>query len=44
MRLCNPERDAGKKLREITDFEIWDGERWVHAKDAEKIRYELPKP
>lgn len=26
-------------LSEITDFEIWDGQRWVDAKDARGQRY-----
>lgn len=38
IRLCNPDRDAGKPLNEISDFEIWTGSEWVHARDAaEKI-------
>ena len=35
IRLVNPE-DRGKPWREITDFEVWDGTRWVHSSEANK--------
>lgn len=39
IRLCDPERDKDKPLSEIFDFEVWDGHRWVHARDANKMVY-----
>src|SRR5262249_47784290 len=44
MRLCNPERDAGKDPKDITDFEIWDGSRWVHAKESANTFYIVEEP
>lgn len=40
-RLCNPERDKDKPPSQITDFEVWDGHRWVHAREADKIVYNI---
>jgi hypothetical protein len=34
IRYCNPERDTGKDPKLVTDFEVWDGKRWVHATEA----------
>lgn len=41
IRYCNPERDRGKDLRDITDFEIWNGERWVHATEAADVEFNI---
>lgn len=41
IRLCNPERDKGKPLREVTDFEVWDGQRWVHANEDQFTLYDM---
>lgn len=43
IRLCNPERDAEKPWHEITDFEIWDGKNWIHARNADKVVYTVNK-
>lgn len=41
IRYCNPERDRGKDLRDVTDFEIWNGERWVHATEAAEVEFNI---
>lgn len=41
IRYCNPERDAGKDLHLVTDFEIWNGERWVHATEAAEMEFNI---
>lgn len=33
------EYPPGTKPSEITEFEIWDGSRWVPAAEAEKQEY-----
>lgn len=33
VRLCNPRRDRGRPLAEVTDFEVFTGSVWLHARD-----------
>ncbi len=28
------EYPAGTSLKDITEFEVWNGAEWIHAKDA----------
>lgn len=44
VRLKYPERDRGKPREEITDFEVWDGQRWVDAKEIASTVYPVQNP
>ena len=35
IHLCD-RSDIGKRISEIADFEVWDGQRWVHGRDMDK--------
>lgn len=29
--------DRGKPMHEITDFHVWDGQKWVHSSALHKL-------
>lgn len=44
VRLLLSERDKFKSFNEVTDFEVWDGNRWIGADEAGRLRFNVQAP